>query len=241
MSDKLDKVKEKIRRLAEMTEENGCTKAEALTATTKMGKLLDEHQLSMSDVELRKQDCKETNIWTGTSQRDHMSALLGSIAFYSDTKPWMVSSRAEGLKYVYFGLSSDVELAKYTHCVINRAILEADEEFKKTPKYLMIRTPAYKRKASRSFKMCMAMAISEQLRLIKKERQAWTKSQGRDLVVVKDAIVKQSFQQLGINLRSVSGLSPAGGQGYGDGITAGKNFNLNEGLKGAASKGALEK
>ena len=81
MSEKLERIKEKIRLLSEMTVENGCTEAEAMTATQKMGKFLDEHQLSMSDIELQKQDCIEKEVWTGMTMRDHMQACTTGIAF----------------------------------------------------------------------------------------------------------------------------------------------------------------
>ena len=237
-NEKLDKIKEKIRRLSEMTEENGCSENEAMTAAQKMGKLLDEHQLSMSDIELKQQDCETKEVWTGMVIRDHMQGALSGIAYYSDTKPWMSSGGREGFKYVYFGLPDDVELAHYTHCVINRAILEEGDNYKATDEYAFF-PGARKRKALRAFKYGMADRIGTRLKEMKKARQEWMKSQGRDLVVLKDQLVKHSFFQLGVNLRSARGARVTDRFGYGQGQVAGNNFNLNEGLKGSASKGEL--
>ena len=235
MSDKLDKIKEKIRRLSEMTVENGCSENEALTATEKMGRLLDEHQLSMSDIELKKQDCQQKEVWTGMTIRDHMQGCIGGIAFYSDTKPWMSTGGRTGMKYVYFGLPDDIELAHYTHCNINRAILEESENYKLSDEYAYY-PGARKRKALRAFKYGMAERIGTRLREIKKARQEWMKSQGRDLIVLKDQLVKSSFQTLGMRLRTTTGPRVTDRYGYGQGQVAGNNFNLNEGLKGSASR-----
>ena len=234
MSEKLERIKEKIRRLSEMTVENGCSENEAMTAAQKMGKLLDEHQLSMSDIELQKQDCVEKEVWTGMTMRDHMQACTHGIAFYSDTKPWMSSSR-DGFKYVYFGLPDDVELAHYTHCIVNRAILEEGDTYKTSDEYMMY-PGSRKRQAMRAFKFGMAERIGTRLKEMKKARQEWMKSQGRDLVVLKDQLVKASFQQLDKNLRTVRSGRVTHRAGYGHGISAGDGFNLNEGLKGSASR-----
>ena len=234
MSEKLERIKEKIRRLSEMTVENGCSENEAMTATQKMGKLLDEHQLSMSDIELQKQDCVEKEVWTGMTMRDHMQACTHGIAFYSDTKPWMSHSR-DGFKYVYFGLPDDVELAHYTHCIVNRAILEEGDTYKTSDQYMMY-PGSRKRQAMRAFKFGMAERIGTRLKKMKKARQEWMKSQGRDLVVLKDQLVRASFQQLDKNLRTVRGGRITHRAGYSHGISAGDSFNLNEGLKGSASR-----
>ena len=49
----LDKLKVRIQSLRAKTIENGCTEDEALSAAAKVAELLDRHDLSLSDVELR--------------------------------------------------------------------------------------------------------------------------------------------------------------------------------------------
>ena len=49
----LDKLKMRIQALRAKTQDNGCTEAEALMAAAKVAELLDRHDLSLSDVELR--------------------------------------------------------------------------------------------------------------------------------------------------------------------------------------------
>ena len=128
-----------------------------------------------------------------------------------------------------------MELAHYTHCIVNRAILEEGETYKTSDEYMMY-PGSRKRQAMRAFKYGMAERIGARLKEMKKARQEWMKSQGRDLVVLKDQLVRASFQQLDKNLRTVRSGRVTHRAGYGHGISAGEGFNLNEGLKGSASR-----
>ena len=53
-----DKLKLRIQALRAKTQDNGCTEAEAMMAAAKVAELLDRHDLSLSDVELRETPCE---------------------------------------------------------------------------------------------------------------------------------------------------------------------------------------
>jgi hypothetical protein len=54
----LDKLKLRIQALHAKTIANGCTEDEALSAAAKVAELLDRHDLSLSDLELRASPCE---------------------------------------------------------------------------------------------------------------------------------------------------------------------------------------
>ena len=54
----LEKLKGRIQALRAKTVENGCTEEEALSAAAKVADLLDQYDLSLTDVELREEACE---------------------------------------------------------------------------------------------------------------------------------------------------------------------------------------
>ena len=53
----LDKLKTRIQALRAKTIDNGCTEDEALAAAAKVAELLDRHDLSLTDIEIRETPC----------------------------------------------------------------------------------------------------------------------------------------------------------------------------------------
>ena len=61
----LDKLRARIQALRAKTIDNGCTEDEALSAAAKVAELLDRHDLSLSDIELREERCERAEFATG--------------------------------------------------------------------------------------------------------------------------------------------------------------------------------
>ena len=85
--DALDKLKARIQALRAKTTDNGCTEDEALSAAAKVAELLDRHDLSLTDIEIRDEHCEriEFETWRkkripldGASARSLTSATAGS-------------------------------------------------------------------------------------------------------------------------------------------------------------------
>jgi len=58
MTNELQNIKEKIRKLVNKTISNGCTENEAMISAAKVGELLSHYNLSMDEVMLGQQECK---------------------------------------------------------------------------------------------------------------------------------------------------------------------------------------
>src|SRR6478736_6180078 len=54
-----DGLKTRIQGLRAKTTDNGCTEAEALSAAAKVAELLDRHDLSLTDFEIRRSQCEQ--------------------------------------------------------------------------------------------------------------------------------------------------------------------------------------
>jgi hypothetical protein len=76
----LDKLKLRIQALRAKTIANGCTEDEALSAAAKVAELLDRHDLSLSDVELRASPCERRVYETHRKKRIPLDDCIGAIA-----------------------------------------------------------------------------------------------------------------------------------------------------------------
>jgi hypothetical protein len=112
MATDLDKLKSRLQALRSKTTANGCTEEEALSAAAKVAELLDRHDLSLSDLEIREEQCEQSTIDTNRKQRQPISACIPAIAEYCDCKVWREKDE-RGIRYVFFGLRPSIEMAHY--------------------------------------------------------------------------------------------------------------------------------
>jgi hypothetical protein len=208
MADDLDKLIGRLQALRAKTMANGCTEAEALSAAAKVAELLDRHDLSLSDLEIREELCEQSVIETGKKQRQPISACIPAIADYCDCKVWREKDD-RGIRYVFFGLRPSIEMAHYVHDVIAVAIQTAWTDYARTQRVIR-----YAHDEKGSFMLGMAVSIADKLTAMKVERdEANRTANGRDLVVVRNAIVETEFAKLDLNLRR--------GRGSGKKVAAG--------------------
>ncbi|MGH6801107.1 MAG: DUF2786 domain-containing protein, partial [Methylocella sp.] len=114
----LARVVQLIRALRAKTVDQGCTEQEALASANKVAELVDRHGLSLSEIELRRQACEGFIIDTGRRRRDVFDACVPSIAVFCDCKVWGETTPAGAIRYVFFGLSADVEAARFLYDLI---------------------------------------------------------------------------------------------------------------------------
>ena len=108
----LDRLKARIQALRAKTVENGCTEQEALAAA-KVADLLDQHDLSLSDVEIREESCERAVVETWHRQRVPLDGCVNAIAAFCDCRVWREKNSEGEHRYVFFGLSPDVAVAQY--------------------------------------------------------------------------------------------------------------------------------
>ncbi len=224
----IDKLKSRLQALRAKTIANGCTEEEALSAAAKVAELLDRHDLSLSDLEIRESPCEQSAIETGKKQRQPISACIPAIADYCDCKVWREKDD-KGIRYVFFGLRPSIEMAHYVYDVIAVAMQTAWMEYARNQR--MIR---YAHDEKGSFMFGMAVSIANKLTVLKGERdEANRAASGRDLVVVRHAVVESEFAKLDLNLRRArgSGKKVAAGA-FEAGQTAGQSLNLHPAVGG---------
>lgn len=228
MSSDLDKLKGRLQALRAKTIANGCTEAEALSAAAKVAELLDRHDLSLSDLELREEQCDRSAIETNKKQRQPISACVPAIADYCDCKVWREKDVNGRIRYVFFGLRPSIEMAHAVYDVIASAMQTAWQDYSRSQRFIR-----YGQDEKGSFLFGMAISIADKLLAMKAQRdEANRRSSGRDLVVIRHAVVDAEFAKLDLNLRQgrASGKKVAAGA-FEAGQEAGQALNVAFGAK----------
>lgn len=236
----LDKLKTRIQALRAKTIANGCTEDEALSAAAKVAELLDRHDLSLSDVEIRETPCEQISFETFRKKRIPLDDCVGAIAHFCDCRVWREKNPAGENRHVYFGLRSDIEVAHYLTELIDAAVRSELGRYKTSPDYRRFRHQD-RHLANASFTFGMVVSIGDKLVAMKAARDKVNDGAGRGLVVLKTAVVDDEFGKLDLNLRASRGASRTVSMtAYEAGGSAGASLPINPGI-GADPTAALKR
>jgi len=229
--DALDRLKTRIQGLRAKTTANGCTEGEALLAAAKVAELLDRYDLSLTDVEIRAAPCERRDYETRRKKRIPLEECVGSIALFCDCRAWREKNAAGEARYVFFGLRADVEVAHYLAELIDAAVRSELGRFKTSPGYRRFRHDE-RHMANASFTLGMVVSIADKLATMKAQRDAAKAGAGRDLVILKTAVVDAELDKLNLQLRAVRRptrlVSPAA---YDAGGAAGAAMAINPAIR----------
>jgi hypothetical protein len=205
-SDAFDKLRTRIQGLRAKTIDNGCTEGEALAAAAKVAELLDRHDLSLSDVEIREAPCERREYETHRKKRIPLDDCIGAIAAFCDCRVWREKNPAGEGRYVFFGLRSDIEVAHYLTELIDTAVRSELGRYKTGADYQRFRHQE-RHLANASFALGMVASIADKLMAMKAGRDEVINGTGRGLVVLKAAVVDTELEKLDLKLRTVSRAS----------------------------------
>lgn len=235
MSNELENVKNKIRKLINRTVINGCTEAEAMASANMIGKLLSHYNLSMDEVVLENEECKQSNFSIpGRKSRHPIDGCIVEIASFCDCKVWFNTGYGE---YSFFGLSHDVDMAIYLSEIVFKSMITELKKFKKSNSY--VNAPCHRKRLSISFQKGMATRISQRLYEILIKRKQKEKENhmmlddktSTDIVLLKKAKVNDEFKKMGIKLTKIKRHNTIGNIGaYEKGNMAGNKINLSRPL-----------
>jgi len=198
----LDKLKTRIQALRAKTIDNGCTEDEALSAAAKVAELLDRYDLSLTDVEIRESSCEQRTFETFRKKRIPLDDCIGAIAHFCDCRVWREKTPTGDPRYVFFGLRSDIEAAHYLTELIDSAVRSELGRYKTAPAYQRFRHQE-RHLANASFTLGMVASIADKLTAMKAGRDRANSEAGRDLVVLKSAVVDAELDKLGLKLTTV--------------------------------------
>jgi len=216
---------EKIKALLAKTTENGATEAEMLAALDKAAAMQDAYDITDEELQVAKDEAAMLHADPPDLKDPHSIKWRLSYAVSQFCGVTIFRSRHEtGLRCI--GMPSDVQFAMW--------LLDnlADFVFAALYEHLIgcLAPPSERRIIMRSFvEACCNRITDRLLALVERSKKART-SNGRELVVVKDAAIKAFMKQHHIHLRTCSGPSPstvneaarAAGRAAGDRATFGR-------------------
>jgi len=226
----LDKLKTRIQALRAKTIDNGCTEDEALSAAAKVAELLDRYDLSLTDVEMRETPCERLEYETRRKKRIPIDGCIGAVAHFCDCRVWREKNQTGESRYVFFGLRSDIAVALYLTELIDTAVRCELGRYKTSRDYGRFRHKE-RHIANASFALGMVASIADKLTAMKAGRDEANNSTGRDLVVLKTAIVDAELEKLDLNLRRArGGRRMVSASAYEAGSSAGASLAINPGI-----------
>lgn len=226
----LDKLRARLRGLRAKTIDNGCTEGEALAAAAKVAELLGRHDLSLGDLEIREEPCERKVYETSFRKRIPLDECIGAVAAFCDCRVWRERNAAGEARYVFFGLPADVEAAHYLTELIDGAVRGELGRYKNSAEYHGFRHQE-RHVANASFSLGMIASIADRLLRMKADRDQVSRGRGRDLVMLKAAVVDRELDRLDLKLRTVEvGMSRmVSPLAYDSGGVAGETMPINPG------------
>jgi Protein of unknown function (DUF2786) len=263
----LTKIKLKIKALAAKTVDAGCSEHEANQAMEMVGRLLEQYNLTMEEIDVREEICKTIYVESRSHSRGPIDWCVTALADLVSAKVWYAPSNkwtGRRSRYAFFGQESDLEMIQYLYNVIDTAIASETETFKQSDYYK--NCPTHRKSASVSFARGMANRISDRLREIKKhnleelrrkEQELYeaapdsalgeeavrnNRVKGTALIVLKGKLIEQEFKKTGVRLGNYYYGRSTGGRDWtarGLGASAGDKVNLSRPIGGNRNGGLI--
>jgi hypothetical protein len=223
----------KIKALLSKTTANGCTQEEMLSAIAKARALQDAYEISEDDLAEAKAEAAEFFREPPDTKDPHKIKwrLSRSVGDFCGVKVYR-SSGETGLKCI--GMKSDIDSTLFLLDTL------ADHVFRELAEHLVtcLAPNGERRVIMRTFVAECCDRICERLGELVKQSKAKATSNGRELVVVKDAAIKAYMKKHNICLRSRSDSSAtrsdaeaaAAGRAAGDRANFGRPVNGSAGV-----------
>lgn len=218
---------ERCRKLARMTTERGASEAEALAAASFLQRMVQEHGIAMSELEVRadaKNCVKDAYVCLRSSQPGWLQVCISIEKLYG-TIVWVERSvedvlglgfEVESLSIVYYGFPVDVAGSIATLAICAQAV-ETE----------LARLPRRAKKLEReSFELGMSHRLRDRIREMRvRSMNDFAAASKGALVVLKEKLVKEEFDKMGVRLnqattadRKLDPKSYAAGQAAANGV-----------------------
>ena len=241
MLESKDKVIKLIQKLANMRIDRGATPAEAAHAAAKIESLLEEHQLSMFDVEGKSfnEEMAQKSVELGVSLSvipRYIWDLGYAVAMPHDCQIIVMPSQLKGNNLTFVGYKSDVAVSRYLFITLHTSLWRMADTQGRVRK----RSGAQFINYRNHFMSAAAQVIEE--RLTQERRDVRQKSSNsRALVVVKKDAVNKYFEEQFPGCRPLKlTKSDRDDYAYHDGREAGRNVEMRKGVEGQHKQQALE-
>jgi Protein of unknown function (DUF2786) len=220
-----DSLIEKIQALLAKTTASGCTEEETLSALAKARAWMDAYEVTEAELQLSKEETAILRSEPPGSSDPHKIKfyLAHAVAKFCGCKSW---KGEDGI--VFCGLPSDVRLATWLLDTL-AAFVQAE-----LAHHLMgcLAPKGERRFVINGFVSGCCTRISDRLDALCKQSVAAATSNGRELVVIKNAAIVDKMEKENICLRSSSSSRRSDPASYGAGLSAGNRASFGRPVTG---------
>lgn len=227
-----EKLAKRIRALAAMTVENGCTEDEAITAARKLAEMLAEHNMSVDEAMMREQPFSEHREQREDAIGERLWKPAEAIAFLTGARYW-TSPAGVLASITFFGFDHEVDVAKYMLAICSRAMQDGK---RRVERQYALKIPARRRQHVIAYLDGMADTLRRRIRALKPATPT-----GTGLVVLHGALIDAALKERGTEIeerrtRGSRDFDPS----YAAGALAAERVALNQGVtRNTETKGLL--
>ena len=231
ISDIIRKIKARRARAAD----SASSEAEAAKAAAVADKLLREHNIDLSELDVRAEGVDKT-VW-GEGQRilTPESWALANIGRATGARVWVQN----GGEFALLGSPADVEVALYYLDLVSAAAASCLSAYQRTEAYreAQDRYGLSRRKINSDYKIGVCQRLGERIRE-QAEAERAPEATGTGIIVVKDSLINQWLKDRGIGLAAKKPRRRALSASYRNGREAAENVGIGRGV-GARRSGVL--
>jgi hypothetical protein len=222
----------RLRALAAKTVENGCTEAEAIAAAAKLAALLEQHNVTLDEAELRASPFSQHEERHADEVGARLWKVARGISVLTDTRWWISGPGVHPIEIGFFGFDHEVVVARYLLEICAGAMRRAELALQR--QYALLR-PAAQRRRIMPFLDGMADRLGDRIAAMKPPAPT-----GTGLVVLRGELINAAAAEIGLEIisRKVLG-SRATEDTYCQGRRAADGVALNRGVAGSAATARL--
>ena len=214
----------KIKALRARAADAASSEAEAAKAAAVADKLLREHNIDLSELDVRAEGVAK-NVWgAGRRTRGPETFAATKIAEATNCKVWC----ANGGEIVYLGNPADVEVALYFTDLVSNAAEACLRAYRKTEDYARQQHYFSPRKIGADYRIGVCQRLGERI-LEQVEAERKPQATGTGLVVVKDALIQQWLKDNGMAFRGYRSNRRVG-EAYNTGRGDADSVSINRGV-----------
>lgn len=220
MKSERDKLAAKIRALLSKTVENGCTEEEALSAAQMAAALLEKHNMTVDETQLRENPMRRETYEVDDLVGERLWKVARSISLLTGSRYWTSAAGVHPVEINFFGFEHEVEVARYLLEICARATRQAGKRVERDNLLLVKRKRVQARIA---FVDGMIDRLAERI-----EAMVPPAATGTGLVVLRDQLIDAAMDvKLGERKQRRSrDFDP----NYAHGVLEGERVALNSGV-----------
>lgn len=196
----------KIKALRARAADAASSENEAAKAAEVADKLLREHNIDLSELDVRAEGVTKSVWGAGRRTRGPETFAALKIGNATNCEVWVQS----GGEIVYLGNPADVEVALYFTDLVSNAAEACLRAYRKTDQYQLMQYRFSARKIGSDYRIGVCQRLGERiLEQVQAERKP--QASGAGLVVVKNALIKQWLEDSGLGFRQKRSNRTVGG------------------------------